>query len=363
MTTPRFGLTLGKRGWYRRIDGRTRWVASLAKCPTPEQADEHFRLNFAALTSSVAERHDLSLEDVAKLWIADRLAQVDAGKLSARTVQGDRESLRMFLRVANRATCVGDDSPELYARVMESIRGLSTSRVANHVNAIRAWRRWAHEMGYAPAPTFGPAFRLPTARQRRIEATRREAEADYTAAEVRSMLDVATGDMRAWILLAVNCGLGNADIARLESRHVQADRLTMPRGKTGTPRTVPLWPETVAALPLRIGLLFTTCTGKPIETPNRHGVISERFRRFCAANGIAYHGFYGLRRTFATLASEAGEQWLVSEMMGHVTGGNAMTRRYVQRSQWPKMLAISEHVRAQIVTGGIRTRDARVAGV
>ena len=51
------------------------------------------------------------------------------------------------------------------------------------------------------------------------------------------------------ILLGLNAGLGNSDIGNLQKAHLdlKAGWLDYPRMKTGLPRRVPLWAETVAA--------------------------------------------------------------------------------------------------------------------
>jgi integrase len=56
--------------------------------------------------------------------------------------------------------------------------------------------------------------------------------------------------MRAMDLLGINAGLGNADCGRLVFQAFDLDGgwLDYARPKTGVPRRVPLWPETVAAL-------------------------------------------------------------------------------------------------------------------
>lgn len=60
--------------------------------------------------------------------------------------------------------------------------------------------------------------------------------------------------MQALILLGINAGLGNSDVARLHVGHLDLCKgvLDYPRPKTGEERRVPLWKETVKALKLVI---------------------------------------------------------------------------------------------------------------
>ena len=52
------------------------------------------------------------------------------------------------------------------------------------------------------------------------------------------------------ILLGVNCGFGNTDVASLPIDAVDLDGgwIDFPRPKTEIPRRVPLWPETIEAI-------------------------------------------------------------------------------------------------------------------
>ena len=71
----------------------------------------------------------------------------------------------------------------------------------------------------------------------------------FEAAELKAILDKAVMPLKAMILLGINAGLGNSDIANLPIKAVDLKRgwLDFPRPKTGTARRCPLWTETVAA--------------------------------------------------------------------------------------------------------------------
>ena len=55
--------------------------------------------------------------------------------------------------------------------------------------------------------------------------------------------------LKAMVLLGINCGLGNSDCANLPTTALDLATgwLDFPRPKTGIGRRCPLWPETVAA--------------------------------------------------------------------------------------------------------------------
>ena len=60
----------------------------------------------------------------------------------------------------------------------------------------------------------------------------------FEAAEVRTLLDKASPQLKAMILLGINAGFGNADCAALPQSALDLDRewLAFPRPKTGIDR-------------------------------------------------------------------------------------------------------------------------------
>src|SRR5205807_7492 len=72
--------------------------------------------------------------------------------------------------------------------------------------------------------------------------------------EVQRILAAAQPMMRAMVLLALNGGFGNTDVADLPRAVVAGDFLDYARGKTGIERRVPLWPATLAAVKAAIAL-------------------------------------------------------------------------------------------------------------
>jgi integrase len=122
---------------------------------------------------------------------------------------------------------------------------------------------------------------------------------------LKKILASATGPLRAFVLLALNCGMYAADIAQLrhhdlrrEGRHLVIDD---DRGKTGIVRRAILWPETVKAIEgLRRGedLLFVTAHGNPWVNGETDS-IGLLFRRLLDELGVkrAGVGFGSLKHT------------------------------------------------------------------
>lgn len=114
---------------------------------------------------------------------------------------------------------------------------------------VRSVFRFGFENGLLEKPIrFGVAFRKPLAeviRQARIANGPRL----FTPEEVQRALEHASPNMRAMVLLALNGGLGNTDLALLPIKAIdlKAGWLDDARSKTAIMRRIPLWPETVHA--------------------------------------------------------------------------------------------------------------------
>ena len=110
--------------------------------------------------------------------------------------------------------------------------------------------KFAHDTGLIDhAVRFGPLFRPPSNRVIK-EARHDKGPRMFEATEIRQMLDAARPQLRAMILLGINCGFGNNDCASLPKSALDLDGgwLDFPRPKTAVERPCPLWPSTVSAL-------------------------------------------------------------------------------------------------------------------
>ena len=72
----------------------------------------------------------------------------------------------------------------------------------------------------------------------------------FNSKQINKLLSVADKRMRAMIWLGLNCGFGCTDCAQLKWKELDFvnNRVRLARKKTGIPRNLPLWPETIQAL-------------------------------------------------------------------------------------------------------------------
>jgi integrase len=223
---------------------------------------------------------------------------------------------------------------------------------------------------------FGPMFRCPHKQDRRkAKAKHQQANGKklFAVEDIRRMLDAAEPQMKAMILLGINCGFGKSDCAGLPlaSVNLKTGWLDFARIKTGVERRCPLGPETIAALQVVIAarrqpvddadadLIFITRCGqrwvrfdltetKPVGKKTVKGILlnplASRFSKMLNTLGLKRPGvgFYALRHSFETIAGGSRDQVAVDAIMGHTD--NSMAAEYRHGIEDARLLAVVNHV-------------------
>jgi integrase len=166
------------------------------------------------------------------------------------------------------------------------------------------------------------------------------------------------------ILLGINAGFGNNDCAMLPLAAADLDPgwIDYPRPKTGLPRRVSHWPETVVALRVVLaerkrakdrahdGLVFITRTGQSWGKDTAENPLSDLTGKLLRSLGTNGHrNFYCLRHTFRTVADEAKDQPAADFIMGHESGH--MSTVYREGISDQRLRAVVEHVHDWLFTG------------
>ena len=178
------------------------------------------------------------------------------------------------------------------------------------------------------------------------------------------------------ILLGINGGMGNTDVAELPLDAVDLHEgwIDYPRPKTEVPRRFPLWPETVQAIKIYLQrrpepkrgedahLVFLTKFRQRwvrsrmrepepgtvvVQTIDSIGLQFNKLRASCGAVGIG-RGFYALRHTFRTIADDVRDNVAIDRVMGHETPGIATY--YRESIDDKRLLAVTNRVRHWLFT-------------
>ena len=256
---------------------------------------------------------------------------------------------------------------------------MSIVTLKNEINRCRIILKYASDQQKIGRPVnYGQSFEKPAART--LRKARNEAGPRlFTADELQRINEAADPWMRAMLLLGMNGGLGNSDIANLPQSAIDFEGgwLDYPRPKTGIKRRIPLWPETLAALreaidsrpkpkdPRDAKLCFLTIQGNrwvritPSKSnPNKFvnvDTVAGRFGRLLkklGINGRNRLGFYTLRHTFETVAGESKGQVAVDAIMGHVD--NSMAAVYRERISDERLKEVTDHVHNWLFTSKLQ---------
>jgi len=190
------------------------------------------------------------LSDVCNAFLAQAESRKNAGDITPRTWQDDDDVCRLLTARLGRTVAANQLRPSDFAGFRSFVVSKYTpSRLSKTITVARLVFKWAYESDVIERmPKFGPDFRCASQRAVRDQKARM-GEKMFTAAEIRSLLEAADPALKAMILLGVNGGMGNNDIAMLPLFAVDLESgwVDFPRPKTGVPRQFALWEETIAA--------------------------------------------------------------------------------------------------------------------
>jgi integrase len=326
--------------------------------------------------------------EVVDRFLVEQEARAKEGEIQYRQFGDTRHALlNDFLPAigeATRMSAVGDDQ---LAGLRDGMRAKYKGNTCNNrFYAIRACLRWASiEAKLIDSPLhLNRALRKIGKRHLRRESREREeahGKAIFTLHAVRRLLLAARLPMEAMILLGVNCALHQKDLARICWRHIDLERgyLDFARRKREVPRQATLWPETVEALrewqkvrpaPAKAkhaDRVFITRWGRPfgssrvtrlpdnsVDRVTHTETITPEFAKLCEQLGLTRSGrnFRALRRTFATIADEAGDRSARLRIMGHELPGN--DPHYVKRMPAKRLKKITDHVRHRLFIAALK---------
>ncbi len=309
----------------------------------------------------------LTVRSLVNQFLETKEALVNAGELTGRHWEDCRLTGVTLVEVFGRSRLVADLRPADFQRLRKELtkgqgkkrRGRGPIALTNEIGRARAFFNYAHKQGLIDRPVvFGDGFKKPSRAVLRRERGRKGAKM-FTAEQIRAMLAKAGLQLKAMILLGINCGLGNHDCALLplSALDLKTAWLTYPRPKTGVERRCRLWPETVAALQealarrreSKLPNVFITRQGRPWTPKAKTGdsPISKKTTKLL--KDLKIHrpglGFYALRHTFETIAGESKDQAAVDYIMGHAPHANDMSAVYRERMTNRRLFQVAKYVR------------------
>lgn len=140
---------------------------------------------------------------------------VGSGELSKRTYDGYKDVCEQLVGIVGKYRSASDVGPEDFSKVRASLAAkYGPVSLTNRIQVVRSVFKYGYEAGLLDNPARFGVFKKPRAKVIR-ETRLAKGPQDFTALEVRRLLDFATVNMRAMILLGVQAGFGNADCAEI----------------------------------------------------------------------------------------------------------------------------------------------------
>ena len=308
----------------------------------------------------------LTVRSLVNQFLETKEAKVDSGELTQRSWDDYNIACAKIIEVFGRNRLATGLRPADFQRLSKEFakgqgkkrRGHGPTTLSNDIGRARVVFNYAYKQGLIDRPmVYGDGFKKPSRAVLRRERSKKGVRM-YTARQIRAMIGKAGPQLKAMILLGVNCGMGNQDCATLplSALDLETGWLTYPRPKTGVERRAKLWPETVAALQVVLGRrkselpsVFVTRYGYPWTSKATAGdsPISKETTKLLKALKIHRPGlgFYSLRHTFETVGGESMDQAAVNYIMGHIPGSNDMSAVYRERMTDKRLFRVAKYVR------------------
>jgi len=334
--------------WAKKIRGKFHYFGKVDADPKGEAAEQLWsdqKDDLLAGRTPRVGRDGLTVKQLCDRFCSVKEDASDAGDITRQTFLDYFETCGKIVAAFGKHRLVDD----LAADDFEAFRAMLAKRfspgtLGNEVQRARVCFKYAYDAGLIDKPVrFGPTFKRPAKRILRAERQRKGSRV-FEARHLRRIIKAADPQLRAMILLGVNCGYGNTDCGRLPlpALDLKGGWVNFPRPKTAIERRCPLWPETVAALkeaiarrrepkdPAHGQLVFVTKYGGPWALDSPANPISAEMRKLLGKLKLYRSGlsFYALRHTFETIAGGCRDQVAVDAIMGHSDPSMAANYRH-----------------------------------
>lgn len=347
--------------WAKKIRQRLQYFGSLND-RWQVALDEYLRTKDflqAGRSAPAAESDAITVADVCNQFLRSKRDKVECGELSQRSLDDYTATTDKIVEAFGKARLVEELDPEDFRKLRARLaKGRSPGTLKNEINRVRCTFKYAFTNQLIDRPVrYGSNFDRPSQKVLRNDKAGRPAK-ELAAEEIRLLLDEASPQIRAMILLGVNVGYGNSDVSRLNRSDIRGNVIDLVRVKTGAPRRCLLWDETLEAIedvtdlreePADVAdadAVFLTRGGNRYCAEKNKNFLSQEFTKLARRVGVYRAGvsFYALRHTFRTHAGETGDIEAVDRLMGHEPGRGSAAVHYIERINDQRLKRVTDHV-------------------
>jgi integrase len=376
---PDFPLFAHANGlWAKKIRGQLRYFGSWAdpQAALTKYLDQKDDL-YAGRVPRAKESGGGTVRELADRFLDHKKTRLDDQELSARTFADYYQICQLVVRHFGPNRLLLDLGPPEFESLRVALpRTWGPRRRGKAIAIVRCLFRFADDYDLVPhAVKVGKGFRGPSKKVLRLHRAK-QGKKLFEPAEIHRMLAEATVLLRAAILLGLNFGYGNTDVATLPLAAIDLTNawIVFARPKTGAERKGKVWPETLVALqeaiaqrpaaaaPEYAGLALLTRHGGPLvkvtcqpQEGNKlrvvcHDALGKATKKLLARLGInGNRCFYTCRHTFRTWADSCGDQPAANFIMGHID--NSTADAYREMIDDDRLEAVANHVREKLFGG------------
>ncbi|MCE3018591.1 MAG: tyrosine-type recombinase/integrase [Pirellula sp.] len=312
----------------------------------------------AGRTPRAFDPNAMTVKQLCDLFCESKEGKVATGEITQRTFEDYKLSAVEVAKHLGKSAAVEQLRPDDFRKLRSKLaEGVGLKTLDGKVTRARAIFNHASKNGWLETnlnKLWGTEFDKPA--KAAISKQDSDTEQLFTREEIIALLELASDEMKAMILLGINGGYGNTDCALIDQSDIADGWLTRRRQKTGKRRRTPLWPETLAAIANVVKTrpghkddnnadkLFITKYGNDWIPTAKANPVSQEFAKLVKDAKITGKGksFYTLRHTFQTIGDETKDFVAVSALMGHVD--STISGHYRERISDERLQAVTEHV-------------------
>ena len=345
--------------WRKQVGGRMFYFGrGKSKSDTKSYRDaekRYFEFMADRERSKGIERlvSDLTMEDFGEKFLQAQFARYEQGDISPSYFE------KLRINIGDLVTFLGPDRPlaSLFEANLTDYRNhtlslpisfatkktISISTAKSRLDTIKMAIKW----GYREALIDRMPRNLGGFSRVKLPPPKVEI---FSRKEIKALYMTADDRMRTWILMALNCGFGQADLADLRVGEIDLKerRIHRNRTKTGVETRFVLWPLTMAMLQKTGDLdgepdarVFRSKNGRPLvherivdDKLKKTDSVRSAFSRLTKKLGInGGRGFYTLRKTAASEIEKI-DPLATSMFLGHAERG--MKKHYAERD-WERL--------------------------
>jgi len=348
--------------WAKKIRGKTHYFGPWH---SPDEALAKYLDQKDALLAGRTPRpkgDDFTVMEMLNSFLTQKENLRDSGEILPRTFKEYNGTTDRIAAAFGLNRPVDDLAADDFATFRaEMSKQWGPVRLRNEMTRVEMVFKFAYESGDLDRPVrYGPAWKKPSVKALRQAKAKRGSRL-FSPSELRTTLKAASPNLKAMILLGVNAGFGNTDVATLPVAALDLKRgwVDYPRPKTGITRRCPLWEETTDAIKAALkarpepkdeadrDLVFLTSGGLSYGGEFAHRRIAADMKTLLKKAKVYRDGlsFYSLRHSFQTVGDQSKNYLGVRAIMGHAARADDMGSIYREEVSDEDLRAVTDFVR------------------